>query len=193
MRRAKTPGTRTRRAIRESIKRLAAIIITAEAGSGRDDPPWALTHLIAGAVCKGRGPVEIALSYRLTRVVACDGSYGRLRMKVWRRLSPTAKVAYHWLVCWYGGADGQREIGVDTLVAHVWGVEGTSSQLRDRRRKLRRALAELPSDEWVIAERAGPNTTILQITRERVNFATAKGDLHHAPFSTAPAGAGAAA
>ncbi len=139
---------RAHAAIRASIKRLQGFVIEA-----RDDDQWATTHLVAGAAGRGKGAVNIALSYRLTRAVLGEGSYGRMRMAVWRELSPTAQCLYHFLACWRPGHGQCPTIGLDTLAKHVWGeAPATGAAMRDRRRMLRVALSELPPDEWAIQE-----------------------------------------
>jgi hypothetical protein len=139
---------RAHAAIRTSIKRLQGFVVEARSGD-----QWATTHLITGAAGRGKGAVSVALSYRLTRAVMGDGSYGRVRMEVWRELSPTAQCLYHFLACWRPGHGKCPQIGMDTLARHVWGeAPATGALVRKRRQQLRAALAELPRDEWAISE-----------------------------------------
>ncbi len=140
-----TEDGRAHAAIRASIKRLQGVVIEARSGDA-----WASTHLIAGAAGRGKGAVSVALNYRLTRAVLGTASYGRIRMSVWRRLSPVGQCLYHWLACWRPGYGTCPPIWLDTLSRHVWGAEAAGATLRDRRRMLLAALSELPSDEWTV-------------------------------------------
>jgi hypothetical protein len=151
---------RAHTAIRNSLKRLQGVVI--EARSGND---WASTHLISGAAGRGKAAVSITLNYRLTRAVLGTASYGRIRMSVWRQLSPVGQCLYHWLACWRPGYGACPPIRLDTLARHVWGDEKQGAAQRERRRLLRAAIEELNAaggGEWCIDERDG----FLQIERQ---------------------------
>ena len=149
------------RAIRASIKRLAAVVV--EARSGED---WAATHLIAGAAGRGRGAVRVKLSYRLTRALIGEGSYSRIKMETWRSLAPVARVLYHWLCAWRPGGGACPLVSVDALTKHVWGEVATGAKQRERRQQVRLALAAMrESGEWRI-ESMGAN---LRIERMRAH------------------------
>uniref|UniRef100_E6PSI4 Putative Replication protein C n=1 Tax=mine drainage metagenome TaxID=410659 RepID=E6PSI4_9ZZZZ len=136
---------RAHAAIRASIKRLQGVVIEARSGDA-----WASTHLIAGAAGRGKAAVSITLNYRLTRAVLGTASYGRVRMQVFRDLSPVGQVLYHWLACWRPGYGTCPPIRLDTLARHVWGEDAKGAMVRRRRQQLRDALAELPIDEWSV-------------------------------------------
>jgi hypothetical protein len=151
---------RAHAAIRASIKRLQGVVIEARSGDA-----WASTHLITSAVGRGKAAVSIALNYRLTRAVLGTASYGRIRMSVWRQLSPVGQCLYHWLACWRPGYGACPPIGIDTLARHVWGDAKQGAAQRERRRLLRAAIEELNAagrGEWCIDERDG----LLQIERQ---------------------------
>jgi len=144
---------RAHTAIRNSLKRLQGVVIEARSGDA-----WASTHLISGTVGRGKEALSIALNFRLTRVVLGTASYGRVRMSVWRQLSPVGQCLYHWLACWRPGYGACPPIGLDTLARHVWQDEKQGAAQRERRRLLRAALAEIQEaggGEWHIEERGG--------------------------------------
>jgi len=150
---------RAHAAIRASIKRLQGVVIEA-----RNSDAWASTHLIAGAAGRGKAAVNVTLNYRLTRAVLGTASYGRVRMSVWRQLSPVGQCLYHWLACWRPGHGKCPPIGLDKLARHVWGDEKQGAAQRERRRLLRAAFSEIQAaggGEWCIDERDG----LLQIER----------------------------
>ena len=152
---------RAHAAIRASIKRLQGVVIEARSGDA-----WASTHLIAGAAGRGKGAVSVALNYRLTRAVLGTASYSRIRMSVWRRLSPVGQVLYHWLACWRPGYGTCPPIGLDTLARHVWGEDAKGAMVRRRRQQVRDALAELPIDEWSV----GIDRQLVRIERKNIEF-----------------------
>lgn len=132
------------RLIRRSLRRLSSIVVAA----GTADGGWAQTHLIARTIGhpKRGHPVTITLSYRLTNALLGIRSYARIRMGVYRLLTPVSRVLLYWLSCWYGGAYGSRRIRLDRLATHVWGHRSTPN--RKRRQQLRQALDALPRTEW---------------------------------------------
>ncbi len=136
---------RAHQLIRDSLVRLSSIVVTAKSGER-----GAFTHLIAGGAWEGRNAVSVTLNYRLTRAMLGDGSFGRVRMQVFRNLSPVGQVLYHWLACWRPGYGTCPPIGLDVLARHVWGEDAKGATARERRQQLRRALAELPKDEWCV-------------------------------------------
>ena len=134
---------RAHQMIRDSLARLSSIVITAKSGAR-----GAFTHLISGGAWQGRNAVSVTLNYRLTRAMLGEGSFGRVRMQVFRNLSPVGQVLYHWLACWRPGYGTCPPIRLDTLARHVWGEDAKGAMVRRRRQQLREALAELPIDEW---------------------------------------------
>jgi hypothetical protein len=151
---------RAHTAIRASIKRLQGVVIEARSGGA-----WASTHLIAGAAGRGKAAVSITLNYRLTRAVLGTASYGRIRMSVWRQLSPVSQCLYHFLACWRPGYGACPQIRLDTLARHVWRDAKQGAAQRERRRLLRAGIEELNAaggGEWCIDERDG----LLQIERQ---------------------------
>jgi hypothetical protein len=151
---------RAHAAIRTSIKRLQGVVIEARSGE-----QWASTHLIAGAAGRGKAAVSITLNYRLTRAVLGTASYGRIRMSVWRQLSPVSQCLYHFLACWRPGYGACPQIRLDTLARHVWRDAKQGAAQRERRRLLRAGIEELNAaggGEWCIDERDG----LLQIERQ---------------------------
>ena len=172
---------RAHAAIRASIKRLQGVVIEARSGDA-----WASTNLVAGQAGRGKGAVSIALNYRLTRAVLGTASYGRIRMSVWRRLSPVGQCLYHWLSCWRPGSGTCPAIGIDALARHVWADEKQGAAQRERRRLLRAAVAELQaagSGEWRIAEQAGVMLIERQPDYEHVFSPTPTRVFTHAPTS----------
>jgi hypothetical protein len=144
---------RAHAAIRASIKRLQGVVIEARSGE-----QWASTHLIAGAAGRGKAAVSITLNYRLTRAVLGTASYGRIRMSVWRQLSPVGQCLYHWLACWRPGYGACPPIRLDTLARHVWRDAKQGAAQRERRRLLRVAFSEIQAaggGEWRIDEQHG--------------------------------------
>ncbi|WP_197033057.1 replication protein C, IncQ-type [Thiomonas sp. FB-Cd] len=133
-------------AIRASLQRLASIVVTATKGN-----KGAFTHLIAGGAFYGRHAVRLTLSYRLTQALLGEGSYGRIHMSEFIKLTPVGQIVYHWLSCWRPGAGAPRTIKLDRLAEHVWGGAAEDHKTRtDRRRQLTKALASMPSAEWQI-------------------------------------------
>ncbi len=151
---------RAHAAIRASIKRLQGVVIEARSGDA-----WASTHLIAGAAGRGKAAVSITLNYRLTRAVLGTASYGRVRMCVWRSLSPVAQCLYHFLACWRPGYGTCPPIRLDALARHVWGEDAKGAMVRRRRQQLRDALAELPMDEWSV----GIDKQVASIERKNID------------------------
>ncbi len=154
---------RAHAAVRASLRRLASIVVEGQTGGEW----WAQTQLIRGSAGRGRGAVEVVLSYRLTWAVLGNGPYARIRMSTWRRLSPVAQVLYHWLCSWRPGHGACPAIKVDTLAAHVWG--GINNDLaRRRRQQIRDALAEMPPDEWAVEIVGAGAAACARISRTRV-------------------------
>ena len=153
---------RAHTAIRASLRRLASIVVEGQAGE-----EWATTHLISGGAGRGRGGVEVTLSYRLAWSVLGNGPHARLNMRTWRNLSPVAQVLYHWLCAWRPGLGVCPMIKLDTLAAHVWGGESDGLATR-RRQQIRAALAELPAGEWAVKIVGSGKAARAEISRTRV-------------------------
>lgn len=151
---------RAHQMIRDSLVRLSGIVTTATSGAR-----GAFTHLIAGGAWEGRNAVSVTLNYRLTRAMLGEGSFGRVRMQVFRNLSPVGQVLYHWLACWRPGYGTCPPIGLDTLARHVWGEDAKGAMVRRRRQQLRDALAELPIDEWSV----GIGKQVVHIERKNID------------------------
>lgn len=137
---------RAHASIKASIKRLSAVVLEA-----RSVEAWATSHLISGAVGRGRGAVSAALSWRLTRAVLGEGSYGRVSLRTFAQLGPVAQCLYSWLCCWRPGHGQCPTISLDALSKHVWGEVAQGAKQRERRSQLREALAEIVAaapDEW---------------------------------------------
>lgn len=146
---------RAHASVRASLRRLSAIVVDGRSGV---DPDWAQTHLIHGSAGRGRGAVEVTLSYRLTWAVLGNGPYTRVSMYTWRRLSPVAQVLYHWLCSWRPGAGTCPVIGIDTLTRHVWREVARGAKQRERRQQVRAALREIATaapDEWQVEDGSG--------------------------------------
>ncbi|SCC92968.1 Replication C family protein (modular protein) [Thiomonas sp. X19] len=152
---------RAHQMIRDSFVRLSSIVTTATSGAC-----GAFTHLIKGGAWEGRNAVSVTLNYRLTRAMLGEGSFGRVRMQVFRNLSPVGQVLYHWLACWRPGYGTCPPIGLDTLARHVWGEDAKGATARERRQQLRKALAELPTDEWSV----GIDRQLVRIERKNIEF-----------------------
>ncbi|CQR44401.1 putative Replication protein C [Thiomonas sp. CB3] len=144
---------RAHASIRASLRRLGGFVIEAAAGDA-----WAQTHLIAGSADRG-GAVSVALSYRLTRAILGDGSYSRIDMKAWAKLSPTAKILYHWLCAWRPGGGHCPPVHLDKLARHVWGQDAAQGATRrERRQQIRESLSQIADSAgwaWVPGDAPG--------------------------------------
>jgi len=155
-------------AIWQSLCNLATIVVDATS-NGEE----ALTHLIIFGNGIGNKSLSVTLSYRLTRALLGDGSYGAIEMNVFRNIPRgAARILYVWLISWCGGHYGTRvPIGLNRLVEHVWGesVEKLSQNTRkDRRRVIRNSLREIEraSNEIMTCKFVDDNVVIQRLRSE---------------------------
>jgi hypothetical protein len=146
----KSDSSAFNKVIRESVARLATIVVTGMSGSD-----WAITHLIENAKSEDmKKSLRVTLSYRLTYALIGSASYGAVDMKVFNKLPHgAARILYVWIVCWFGAAKKARVVGLNKLVCHAYGIEidvkgepinkkekMSESTLKDRRRTVRHGL-----------------------------------------------------
>lgn len=151
-------------AIWQSLCNLATIVIDAQA-----DGKIALTHLIRPSRGTANETLTVTLSYRLTRALLGEGSYGAIDMKAFRALPGGAtRILFVWFCSWFGGSRGNRRVGLNKLVEIVWGEPTTKmavNDIKNRRRAVRNSLTSIQyqSGHWRFDIGVNDNVTVKRI------------------------------
>lgn len=130
-------GGSGRAQLRESLARLAGLTVI-----GRRGTREVSMHLLSYAVDESTGALQVALSPRLTAAIL-GPRHVRLMLDELRAVGEHARLLYVRLCVWIDPASARR-VGLDVLMGYLWpNPPHKSWQARDRRRIVRRAMAEL--------------------------------------------------
>lgn len=137
----KTDSSHVNDVIRNSLVRLASIVV-----EGRKDDLWGITHLIKNSNSE-KESLRVTLSFRLTKALLGNASYGAVDMNVFSKLPRgAARILYVWLVSWFGGAQKARVVGLNKLVENIFNepaIKMSASALKDRRRTIKHAMGRI--------------------------------------------------
>lgn len=163
-------GPSARALIREAIKRLASVTVSAKAGTGG----LALGHLIHNATGLENDSLKLYLSpVLLAAVLGGHGEYLRVSLDEARQLkSDAARLLHHRLHWLNPGAS--HTVKLVTLMSYVYPEAAlSSSTLRTRRAATRRAVDELRLAGWTAIRLSSSET--YDITRPGVLNADGRG------------------
>ena len=163
-------GGPTLRLIQRELRRLGATTVEmlrpAMRGGGPAGLTMAQSRLLAWGVTQS-GAVYVALNPRLTEAIAGRGQHVRLSLREIRRLRSAASRLIHQRLAGWIRHGETRRVAVDTLAGYVWpGQPKSSSGVRMRRLRVRKALDELVAVGWKVDEAAG-RRGVYEITRPR--------------------------
>lgn len=134
--------------IRQGIERLFGVTVFVQQGKRR----FGTRLLSSYASDEETGDLFVALNPRLASAILGRTPHARIDLAEARALeSDPARLIHQRLSGWIDpGKSG--EIGVDKLAGYVWPEEATETQIRWRRAKVRKAVAEIGAAGWRIEE-----------------------------------------
>ena len=139
------PSGFRRRLVRQSLERLAHVIITGTNGATR----WSCS-LIGWRLDEDSGQLQVALNPALAVILLTGGQHVRYQLAERHELkSDSAKIVHVWLSAWLRPG-GEGTIGLDRLSEHVWPEPTSAAGQRRRRSDLLAALEELRRVGWEV-------------------------------------------
>lgn len=149
------------RVIREALERLASVTILVRSAPRAGKRRRVRYNLLASYESEegGANRVHVALNPRITLAILGQAPHAVIDLREVRELSDPAAIL-HQRLCGWVDPGAQRRVGLDTISSYIWGdtdVANTRSQHRTRALK---ALGEIASVGWSVAEYAPDKFTL---------------------------------
>ena len=138
------------RSFKISLKRLAnvGIILTRDAQS-------ASFNLLSYSFHLDTGEFKVALNPRLAQAVVGGKSYTKIEMSEVRHLRGDVARLIHQRICGFTNPGREHRISIDNLSSYAWPIDAqTSSAVRQRKARVRKAIEEIKGCGWDITEYA---------------------------------------
>ena len=138
------------RSFKSSLKRLANVTIFL----ARDDKS-ASFNLLSYSFDHDTGEFNVALNPRLTQAVVGGRSHTRIEMSEVRRLRGDVARLIHQRICGYTNPGREHRISIEALSSYAWPTDAqTSSAVRQRNSRVRKAIVEIKGCGWDVTEYA---------------------------------------
>lgn len=115
------------------------------------DGDTASSHLLSYCLDGKSGRFYVALNPRLASAMI-GRRHTRIEMSEVRRIKSEAARLVHQRLCGFVGPGKSHRVGLDALCAFVWPTNGSAANHRQRRSRVRKALAEIGGLGWGVDE-----------------------------------------
>lgn len=144
-----TDGGNNLKALRESLRRMAAVTTIVKRGRLEG-----FCRILSYAVREESGALVIALNPRIAHAVVTGRRYTRIEMSEVRALKGDPARLIHQRLCGWIDPGSSGRVEVNTLVGYVWPEAASIEATKKRRQAARRALGEIAGVGWRITQYA---------------------------------------